>query len=180
MTDTDQPVSERSPRDLSWGSPQLAPANCYGEHDPVALDEQVVCAACGAEAETANPEDWPDADEELRSLLADDSLRADGGPEQAATEQFDTINEFTIAGEFGFQRVPGPFEVEKDGTIWGIVVPEDAHPTVSTLHGQEGEAAVVVADGRVVGGGIVTDVVEIEEHDELHILVDQYPGGGTP
>lgn len=100
-------------------------------------------------------------------------------PQDTGIEQFDSVNEFTIVGEFGFQRVPGPFEVEKDGTIWGIVVPKDAHPTVSTLSGQEGEGAVLVADGRVVGGGIVTDVVEIEEHDELHVLVNQYPGGGT-
>lgn len=71
----------------------MAPANCYGEHDPVALDEQVVCAACGAEAETANPEDWPDADEELRLLLADDSLRADGGYETVTvTDDFVRAN----------------------------------------------------------------------------------------
>lgn len=91
----------------------------------------------------------------------------------------DTINEFTIAGEFGFQRVPGPFEVVKDGTVWGIVVPEDAHPTVRTLPDQEGEAAVLVADAETVGGGIVTDVVEKPDHDELHVLVDQYPQGGS-
>lgn len=86
----------------------------------------------------------------------------------------DSINEFVIAGEFGFQRVPGPFEVVKDGTVWGIVVPDDAHPTVRTLPGQEGEAAVLFADAQAVGGGIVTDVVEKPDHDELHVLVDQY------
>lgn len=89
----------------------------------------------------------------------------------------DSINEFVVAGDFGFQRVPGPFEVVKDGTIWGIVVPMDAHPTVQHLDGQEGEAAVLIADGEAVGGGILTDVVEEEDHDELHVLVDQYARG---
>lgn len=93
------------------------------------------------------------------------------------TQQYSTINEFVVAGEFGFQRVPGPFEVVKDGTIWGIVVPEDAHPTVQHLDDQEGEAAVIIADGKAVGGGILTDVVEEDDHDELHVLVDQYPRG---
>jgi len=93
------------------------------------------------------------------------------------TEQYETINEFAVAGDFGFQRVRGPFEVVKDGTIWGIVVPKDAHPTVSTLPNQEGEAAVLVADAKIVGGGLVTDVVEVSEHDELHVLVDQYARG---
>lgn len=91
----------------------------------------------------------------------------------------DSINEFAIVGEFGFQRVPGPFEVEKTGTVWGIVVPEDAHPTVSTLSGQDGEAAALLADGEVVGGGVVSAVEEIEEHDELHVLVDQYAMGDS-
>lgn len=94
------------------------------------------------------------------------------------TQQYDSINELTIVGEFGFQRVPGPFEVVKDGTIWGIVVPEDTHQTVSTLSSQEGEAATLVADGETIGGGIVTDVVEVDDHDELHVLVDQYAMGG--
>lgn len=90
----------------------------------------------------------------------------------------DSINEFAIVGDFGFQRVPGPFEVVKTGTIWGIVVPMDAHPTVSTLSSQEGEAAVMVADAEIVGGGVVTDVVRKDDHDELHVLVDQYARGG--
>lgn len=89
----------------------------------------------------------------------------------------DSINEFAIVGEFGFQRVPGPFDVEKSGHVWGIVVPKDAHPTVSTLPGQEGEAAALLADAQVVGGGVVSAVEEIEEHDELHVLVDQYAKG---
>lgn len=91
----------------------------------------------------------------------------------------DSINEFVVAGEFGFQRVPGPFEVVKDGTVWGIVVPNDAHPTVSGLPEQEGEAAVLMADAEPVGGGIVTDVVEKDDHDELHVLVDQYAIGDS-
>jgi len=94
-------------------------------------------------------------------------------------EQYESINEFAVVGEFGFQRVPGPFEVVKDGTVWGIIVPEDAHPTVSRLSDQEGEAAVLVADAEIVGGGILTNVVEESEHDELHVLVDQYARGGV-
>jgi len=62
--------------------------------------------------------------------------------------EYESINEFVVVGEFGFQRVPGPFEVAKGGTVWGIVVPEGAHPTVQTLPGQEGEAAVTSALDR--------------------------------
>jgi len=94
-------------------------------------------------------------------------------------EQYASINEFAVIGEFGFQRVEGPFEVVKDGTVWGINVPKDTHPTVSTLPGQEDEAAVIVADGEIVGGGILTDVVEETEHDEYHVLIDQYVMGGS-
>lgn len=97
----------------------------------------------------------------------------------ARVQQYDSINEFVVAGEFGFQRVPGPFEVEKDGTVWGVVVPKDAHPTVRHLDDQEGEAAVLIADAEAVGGGILTDVVEDEDHDELHVLVDQYARGDS-
>lgn len=96
---------------------------------------------------------------------------------EAGVKQYDTINEFTVAGEFGFQRVPGPFEVEKKGDVWGIVVPNDAHPTVSTLSAQKGEAAVLVADGEAIGGGVISEVAELEEHDEVHVLVDQYAMG---
>lgn len=91
----------------------------------------------------------------------------------------DSINEFTITGDFGFQRVLGPFDVVKDGTIWGIHVPKDTHPTVRALPSREGEAAVLVADGEVIGGGIVSDVVEVPDHDELHVLVDQYAMGDS-
>lgn len=93
------------------------------------------------------------------------------------TPEYSSINEFVVVGEFGFQRVPGPFEVVKDGTVWGIVVPMDAHPTVRHLDDQEGEAAVIIADGQAVGGGILTGIVEEEDHDELHVLVDQYAMG---
>jgi hypothetical protein len=98
--------------------------------------------------------------------------------EDEITEQYDTINEFTVTGRFGFQRVTGPFEVEKRGTVWGIVVPTDAHPTVSTLSEHDGVAAVLLADGKSIGGGIVPDVVAVEDQDELHVLVDQYGIGG--
>jgi hypothetical protein len=88
--------------------------------------------------------------------------------------QYDSINEFAVVGDFGFQRIPGPFEAQKSGTVWSIAVPLDTHPTVSTLTSQEGEAAAIVADGEVVGGGIITDVIEADENDELTVLVDQY------
>lgn len=99
------------------------------------------------------------------------------GEVAARSQDHSSINEFVVVGEFGFQRVPGPFEVVKDGTVWGIVVPMDAHPTVRHLDDQGGEGAVIIADGQAVGGGILTDVVEKDDHDELHVLVDQYAMG---
>lgn len=99
--------------------------------------------------------------------------------QKTRANQYDSVNELVVAGEFGFQRVPGPFEVVKDGAVWGVVVPEDAHPTVSALPDAEGEAAVLIADAKAVGGGIVTDIVEQPDHDELHVLVDQYAMGDS-
>lgn len=91
--------------------------------------------------------------------------------------EYDSINEFAVVGAFGFQRVPGPFDVIQDGTVWEIAVPVDAHPTVTTLPNQEGEAAVLVADARIIGGGILTDVIDEPEDKMLHLLVDQYARG---
>jgi len=91
-------------------------------------------------------------------------------------EQYESINEFAIIGEFGVQRVPGPFDVVKDGTVWDITVPTDAHATVTTLPHQKGERAALVADAEIVGGGVVIDVVEVDD-DKLHVLVDQYAQG---
>lgn len=87
----------------------------------------------------------------------------------------DSINELVVAGEFGFKRIPGPLTVNKTGTMWWIEVPRDAHVTVRTLPGDEGEAAVLIADCEAVGGGIVDEVLEHDDHVE--VVVDQYARG---
>lgn len=95
-------------------------------------------------------------------------------------EDIASINEFAIAGEFGFYRVEGPFEVVKSGTIWGIVVPLDKLPNrfaEDALRRFEGEAAVLLADGSTAGGGVISAVESVEGHDEIHVLVDQYAQG---
>lgn len=60
--------AEQTRDELLWGSPQLAPTHA-GEHDPVSVDGEVVCGACGAVAENGIPHAWPDGDEELEELL---------------------------------------------------------------------------------------------------------------
>jgi hypothetical protein len=92
-------------------------------------------------------------------------------------EAIESINEFAVVGEFGFQRVPGPLSVVRSGTNWVIVVPKDAHPTVSTLPAQEGKAAAIVADGEIVGGGIINSVTKDTENGDIHVTVDQYAQG---
>jgi len=101
------------------------------------------------------------------------------------TDRYETVNEFVIAGEFGFLRVEGPFECEKEGTLWTVVVPTDqddyAAPnpiTLGSLTDHDGESAVVIADGEAVGGGIVKLTNQIESEGELHIVIDQYAMGG--
>jgi|GEM_PF-3439894 len=108
---------------------------------------------------------------------ADENMSESQTTLAASEETPDSINELTIAGEFGFKRLEGPFEVAKDGTIWGVVIPEGHHPTVSTLEDDVGEAAVLIADGVTVGGGVVDTVKRLEDHDEVHVLVDQYARG---
>lgn len=97
------------------------------------------------------------------------------------SEQYDTINEFVIAGEFGFQRVAGPFSCEKEGTLWTVSVPTDeddyAAPNTITLNSikrQEGESAVIIADGKAVGGGVVELTHEPEGEGKLHVVINQY------
>lgn len=99
-------------------------------------------------------------------------------------EQYDTINEFAIAGDYGFQRVEGPFSVEKGGTCWTITVPtnedDDRAPNpviLNSIKSKEGEAAVIIADGTAVGGGIVDLITEPEGEGELHVIIDQYAMG---
>lgn len=93
----------------------------------------------------------------------------------------DTINEFAIIGDFGFHRVEGPFRLDSAGTnrtvilpladdVWGNI---DAR-TASLLEDTEGERVALVADGEIVGGGVVTDVWAPDGEDELHLVVDQY------
>jgi len=90
------------------------------------------------------------------------------------SEEYDTINEFALVGEFGYQRVPGPFATSKSGYVWEIIVPMDTHPTMNHIDRQEGEAIALIADCEVVGGGILSRVVESEERGEKYLYVDQY------
>jgi len=97
----------------------------------------------------------------------------------------DSINEFAIVSESGFKRTEGPFSVEKEGTLWTVRIPTDpqdpAYPgdiSYRVLGGQdEGDGAALVADGEIVGGGIVKVVDEPEGEGELHVVVDQYARG---
>ena len=92
-------------------------------------------------------------------------------------DQYNLINEFAIVGEFGFNRFEGPWGVEKDGTNWTIIRSYD-DITQSLDHSDEGECAVLVADGEVVGGGVVDTLFNPEDEGEEHIIVDQYAMGG--
>ena len=89
----------------------------------------------------------------------------------------DSINGFVVVGDFGFNHVEGPFEVDKDGTKWTIQVPTDDVLSPSTLKSNEGDGAVLLADADVVGGGLIDVVDAPEGEDELHIVVDQYARG---
>ena len=93
-------------------------------------------------------------------------------------QKYDSINELAVVGDFGFQRIEGPFSAEKTGTVWSVLIPMNTHPTVSTLPDQEGEAAAIVADAEIVGGGIITDVIASEDDETLTVLIDQYARGG--
>lgn len=98
-------------------------------------------------------------------------------------KQYDYINEFVIVGDFGFNRIPGVREVEKSGTKWTVVfhqkpneLTDGSKDRVPGNH-DEGYAAVLIADGKAVGGGIVETVTEPEGEDETHVIVDQYAIG---
>lgn len=98
----------------------------------------------------------------------------------------DSVNEFVLAGEFGFLNVEGPFTAEKEGTLWTVAIPteDDDHGTpnrftLDSLRDGEGKAAVLIADGTAVGGGVVDTVAEPEGEGELHVVVDQYAMGGA-
>ncbi|ELZ05307.1 hypothetical protein [Natrialba aegyptia] len=99
-------------------------------------------------------------------------------------EQYESINEFVLAGDFGFLRVDGPFSVEKEGALWTIKVPtaEDDYATpnrftLSSLRDSDDKPAVLIADGQAVGGGLVDMAIEPDGEGELHIVVDQYARG---
>lgn len=90
--------------------------------------------------------------------------------------RYDSINEFVIAGEFGFDRHSGPWSVEKEGTKWTVIRPYDELERALGSH-VEGEAAVLIADGQAVGGGIVDTVFDPEGEGEEHVVIDQYAMG---
>ena len=91
----------------------------------------------------------------------------------------DTVNSFTLVGEFGFDHYDGPFEWVIEGGKYGIVVPKDSMEDyhLSALKRYTDTPALVMADGEPVVGGHVNEVVEIEGHDELHVVGDSYPMG---
>lgn len=92
----------------------------------------------------------------------------------------DSINQLVIVGEFGYLDVGGPWEVEKSGTNWAVIIPyediESDTPAPSSHH--EGCGAVLIADFEVVGGGVVDTVYDPEDEGETHVIVDQYAMGG--
>jgi hypothetical protein len=91
-------------------------------------------------------------------------------------ETYDTINEFGIVGDFGFMRFEGPWSVEKEGTKWTIVMPYDDMERSAGTH-SEGKSAVLIADGKIIGGGIVDAVFDPRDEGEQHVVVDQYARG---
>jgi len=91
--------------------------------------------------------------------------------------EYDSINEFVVVGDFGFKRAEGPWEVEKEGTKWTIIVPYD-EMQVPFSQSDEGLGAALIADGGVVGGGIVDTVFDPKDEGEQHVVVDQYARGG--
>jgi len=91
------------------------------------------------------------------------------------------VNTIALVGEFGFLDVEGPFDYEKDGTVWSVSIPtdEDDHtaPNRGALHSlrdAEDKCAVAIADGEVVAGGVVVAADEPEGEGKLVLAVDQY------
>jgi len=103
----------------------------------------------------------------------------------ANNDEPSSINQLVQAGEYGFAAVDGPFLVDKDGTKWSIQVPLDDDDALNpdraammTLNGMsEGEAAVLIADGEAVGGGLIESIYEPEGEETMFIVVDQYAAG---
>ncbi len=103
----------------------------------------------------------------------------------ANNDEPSSINQLVQAGEYGFAAVDGPFLVGKDGTKWSIQVPLDDDDALNpdraammTLNGMsEGEAAVLIADGEAVGGGLIESIYEPEGEETMFIVVDQYAAG---
>lgn len=111
--------------------------------------------------------------------MSDDSPYQSNGIQPMCVQTPDTINSLVITGDFGFNWLEGPFEVEKDGTKWTVVVPIDelgATPT-SALENSVGDGCVLLAGCEPVGGGLIDLVDEPGGLDELHVVVDQYARG---
>lgn len=95
---------------------------------------------------------------------------------QGVTEQYDSINELVVVGAFGFKRFKGPWEVEKEDTKWTVVFPHKSINQTPDSH-NEGFAAVLIADGKAVGGGQLDTVFTPQGENETHVVVDQYAMG---
>jgi len=91
--------------------------------------------------------------------------------------QYDTVNELVIVGEFGFKRYEGPWEVSHGGTMHTVILPSDEMNHAPGSH-DEGNGAVLIADGQAVHGGLVDTVFDPEGEGETHVVVDQYAMGG--
>lgn len=100
---------------------------------------------------------------------------------EAQPDYPDTVNSLTMVGDFGFDHYGGPFEFVIQDEKWGVVIPKEPLPETrqTALKGHEDQPALVIADGEPVVGGHLTEVVEVEEHDELHAVGDSYPRGGN-
>lgn len=93
-------------------------------------------------------------------------------------EELQAVNEFAVAGEFGFLRLEGPFEAEFEEAKWTIIIPEEFdHPSKRFLDDHIGLGAIVVADGKIVGGGLLQLVEDFEEEEDMFVVIDQYPQG---
>ena len=101
---------------------------------------------------------------------------SENGHATNGTDHYDSINEFVIVGDFGFRRVEGPWRVEKEGAKWTIIIPyEDMDRPLNQK--EEGRGAVLIADGKAVGGGLVDVVFDPQDEGEQHVVVDQYARG---
>lgn len=92
----------------------------------------------------------------------------------------DFVNEFSTVSETGFDRYEGPFEFRNEaGAKFELTVPVahlDNEIRQTALMGHEGDAVAVVADGEIVGGGVVVDLTAAD--DVIYVMIDQYAKGG--